>query len=85
MSRNKEETIPMNIQTTTYQQMMILVADAQRRLQHSADLTARHAMLGSSNTWLGKLVTRLHARNLDHLAKVDSMMTQWARYHGYLV
>ena len=64
--------------------MMTLVADAQRRLQHSADLTARHAMTGSRNGWFGKLVTRLHARNLDHLAKVDAMMTQWARYHGYL-
>lgn len=75
----------MNIPTMTYSHMMLLLADAQQRLQHSADLTARHAMTGSSNTWFGKLVTRLHARNLDRLAEVDALMTQWARYHGYLV
>lgn len=84
MPRIKEETKPMNIQTTTYQQMMTLVADAQRSLQHSADLTARHAMTGVSDTWFGKLVTSLHARNLDRLAQVDAMLTQWARHHGII-
>ena len=74
----------MKIQTTTFQQMMDLIADAQQRLQFTADLTARHAMAGVSDTWFGKLINCAHARNLDHLVKVDSMVTQWARYHGYL-
>jgi len=73
----------MKIQKTTYQHMMTLVADAQQRLQHSADLTARHAMTGSSNTLMGRLAGRLHACNLAYLAKVDAMMIQWVRYHGY--
>jgi len=73
----------LSIKNTTYEQISALIADAQQRVQTTADLTARHAWNSSSNPWYENLLAQAHARNLDHLAKVDAMMEAWARYHGF--
>jgi hypothetical protein len=72
----------ISIKDTTYGQISDILADARQRVRTTADLTARHAWNAGSNPSYENLLAQAHARNLDHLAKVATMMEAWARYHG---